>query len=46
MSKLGWYLKQAVPLTYRSRYADETGAKFAVWKMWMGRCYRVEVVDV
>jgi hypothetical protein len=42
-----WYLKQLVPLTYRSHYLDTEGNKrFDVWKMWMGRCYKIETFYV
>lgn len=44
-----WYLKQLLPLTYRSHYIEHGDGpaghpRFAVWKMWLGRCYKVEVV--
>lgn len=43
-----WYLKQLFPLTYRSHYGEMQGSivipRFAVWKMWFGRCYKIEVV--
>ena len=44
-----WYLKQLFSLTYRSRFGEirDDGTitpRFAVWKMWFGRCYKVEVV--
>ena len=43
MSKITWYLKQLLPLTYRSRYRDAAGARhFCVWRMWFGRCFQVE----
>lgn len=38
-----WYLKQLLPLTYRSHYRDLNDRKhFCVWKMLLGKCYRVE----
>ena len=47
MSKLGWYVRQLFPLTYRTFYLDAQGLlHFAVWKMWFGRCYRVTDVFV
>jgi len=47
MSKLRWYLWQLFPCTYRTFYGDEHGRiHFAVWKMWLGRCYRVNDVIV
>jgi len=42
-----WYLKQLVPLTYRSHYSTADGMKhFAVWRMWWGRCFSIEVCDL
>jgi len=35
-----WYLKQLLPLTYRSRYTDSSGHRhLAVWRMWWGRVF-------
>lgn len=41
-------IKQSVPMTYRSRYqrADTGENVFVVWKMWLGRCYKVDRVTV
>ncbi len=45
--KLIWYLRQLLPLTYRTRYGDETGNQhFVVWNMWFGHQYNVEDVIV
>lgn len=34
-----WYLKQLLPLTYRSEY-EEGGKKiFSVWNMWFGKVF-------
>lgn len=45
--KIIWYLRQLLPLSYRSHYADGKGLKhFCVWNMWLGRCYNVEDVIV
>ena len=41
MSKLCWYLKQLVPLTYWTRYKDSEGNHIVIWKMWLGNSYRV-----
>jgi hypothetical protein len=47
LSKLYWYFWQLFPCTYRAFYSDEVGrVHFAVWKMWLGRCYRVNDVIV
>jgi hypothetical protein len=37
-----WYLKQLFPLTYRTTYGSDGKQHFVVWKMWFGRCYKVE----
>lgn len=38
-----WYIKQLLPLTYRTTYGDELGKKhFVVWKMWFGRCFAID----
>jgi hypothetical protein len=47
LSRLQWRLWQLLPCTYRTFYGDELGRiHFAVWKMWLGRCYRVNDVIV
>ncbi len=43
-----WYLRQLLPLTYRSHYRDSTGRRHvAIWKMWFGRVFQHEdwIVD-
>lgn len=40
--KLEWYLRQLLPLTYRTRYSDQQGKHFAVWNMWFGRVFNAE----
>jgi hypothetical protein len=42
MNKFVWYLKQLLPLTYRTTYSQSGKEDFTVWKMWFGRCYDVE----
>jgi len=37
-----WYLKQLLPLTYRTKYRDDQGQHFTVWKMWFGRCFAID----
>lgn len=37
-----WYLKQLLPLTYRTHFMQENKKHFCVWNMWFGRCYNVE----
>jgi hypothetical protein len=41
-----WYLKQLLPLTYRSKYTEDGKAYFTVWKMWFGKSYKIDKVRV
>jgi len=42
-----WYLKQLLPLTYRSRYlASDSCQRFCVWRMWLGRCFAIDDILV
>lgn len=41
-----WYLKQLLPLTYRSHYvADDRRHHFVVWRMWLGSRFDIEDVE-
>jgi hypothetical protein len=37
-----WYIKQLLPLTYRTKYKKAGRMVFCVWNMWLGKCYNVE----
>lgn len=37
-----WYLKQLLPLTYRSQYGEGGQERFCVWRMWLGRCFAID----
>jgi hypothetical protein len=39
-----WHLKQLLPLTYRTWYAEQGVWHFTVWRMWLGRCF--DITDV
>jgi len=42
-----WYLKQLLPLIYRTGYTDSVGRRhFAVWRMWFGRVFAHDDVVV
>jgi hypothetical protein len=41
MNKIVWYLKQLLPLTYRTTYVQGDKKHFTVWKMWFGRSYDI-----
>lgn len=40
-SRLVWRVRQLFPLVYWTTYHSENERRFAIWKMWFGRCYRV-----
>lgn len=42
MQTLIWYLKQLLPLTYVSRYAEDDLPRLTIFKMWMGRTFAVQ----
>lgn len=44
LSKLTWYLKQLLPLTYRSMYGKDNETHFCVWNMWFGRSFNINDV--
>lgn len=46
MERFWWYVKQLVPLTYRTEYRENGEKHFCVWKMWMGRSYHIDDVVV
>lgn len=35
-----WPIKQLFPLTYTTEYHQEEKKHVAIWKMWLGRCYK------
>lgn len=42
-----WYLKQLLPLTYRSVYQKQEGKTyFCVWNMWFGRCFNIDEYEI
>lgn len=40
--RVTWYLKQLLPLTYRTHYGKDGKEMFCVWRMWFGKCFDVE----
>ncbi|MBU5311903.1 hypothetical protein KQI38_07660 [Tissierella carlieri] len=42
LDKIIWCLRQLFPLTYRTTYIEKGKKHFVVWKMWFGKCYKVE----
>lgn len=45
-SDIIWYLKQLLPLTYRSRYKEGDKNYFHVWNMWFGKCFNQDKVEI
>lgn len=45
IERIKWYLRQLLPLTYVSKYAEREGEvwipRLTIWRMWFGRCYAV-----
>lgn len=41
-----WYLKQLLPLTYRTKCEINGKKYFVVWKMWFGRCYKEDWIEI
>jgi len=41
-----WFLKQLLPLTYRSKYKENNKNMFCVWNMWFGKCFNIEKYEV
>lgn len=47
LEKMKWYIRQLLPLHYRTRYRDAEGnLHFCVWQMWFGHCFAVDDVVV
>lgn len=38
-SRFTWYLRQLLPLHYRTTYIEGGQRHFAVWRMWFGRVF-------
>lgn len=44
MNRILWYIKQLLPLTYRTHYKKAGKKYFCVWNMWFGKCFNIEEV--
>jgi hypothetical protein len=42
MRKIKWFLKQLLPLTYRTHYKLGGKPTFCVWQMWFGKCFNID----
>lgn len=41
-----WYVKQLLPLKYRTEY-EEDGKRYSCeWRMWFGRCFDIKREEV
>lgn len=41
MNKVIWFIKQLFPFVYVSTYRENGQRKLTVWKMWLGRSYKI-----
>lgn len=41
-----WFLKQLLPLTYRSVYSKGGKKYFAVWNMWFGHVFNNDEYEI
>ena len=39
--RIGWYIKQLVPLRYVSTYSSDNTRRRVTWRMWLGHCYNI-----
>lgn len=46
MKRIVWLLRQLLPLTYRSHFHIEGQHYFAVWRMWLGRTFDMEYLQI
>jgi len=37
-----WYLKQLLPLKYKTEYIEGGQRYFEEWRMWFGRCFNIK----
>jgi len=41
MQKAIWYIKQILPLKYKSTFTRDGQRIHSTWRMWFGRCFAV-----
>lgn len=46
LSKIKWYLKQLLPLTYVGVERNENGKQLCVWRMWFGKPFQIRWYDL
>lgn len=40
------FLRQLLPLTYRSKYIEDGKNMFCVWRMWFGQSFDIEKYEI
>ena len=46
LGRVLWALKQTLPLSYRTVYRADGKIFYITWRMWMGRSFSIEEVEV
>jgi hypothetical protein len=46
VKKIIWCIKQLFPFWYKTHYAIGKEEHFAVWQMWLGKCFNVTDVKL
>lgn len=45
-SRLKWYVKQTLPLSYWTKVERDDRLQVVIWRMWLGRCFDVTQFEV
>jgi len=45
-NKILWYLKQLFPLKYHTEYGKNGKWYVTVWRMWFGRCFKIQKWEI
>lgn len=46
MQTLKWCVKQIFPLTYVSTFRADNKRQLCIWKMWLGRSYKIKYFNL
>lgn len=46
MKKILWYIKQLLPLKYKSIYKENGKTYLSLWNMWYGKCFNIEKYQI
>lgn len=41
-NRIEWYLRQLLPLQYRTTYHEGNQKVLTIWRMWFGRSFNIE----